>query len=63
MGTKPTKIIGFFNKNKNRGKHNFKYRSWNNNKNTIYANKNLIRFYCKIKKKLWQENVPKTNVE
>jgi hypothetical protein len=67
---KTTKFIGFPNQNENKGKSNSKIRLWNRKtkpKTWHVQNKNPTRFYCKEetknKVKLWEENIPKIDVE
>jgi hypothetical protein len=68
MGTKITKIIELFTQNKNKGRPNSKFISWNKknkNKNTkcVKQKSNKILLQKINKTKLWQENVPKNDVE
>jgi hypothetical protein len=49
---KTTKIIGFSNQNKNKGRPSSKSRLWNKknkNKYMTHTNKNPTKFYCKEK--------------
>jgi hypothetical protein len=70
MGMKTTKSTRFSNQNENKDRPNFKFKSWNKKIRTRtwhMQNKNSIKKYYNEKKKnktrLWQENIPKINVE
>ncbi len=66
--TKTTKFLKFPNQNENKGKHNSRSKLWNKKnkkKNTTHGKQksNKILLQRRNKTKLWQENVPKINVE
>jgi hypothetical protein len=64
MCTKTTKIIRFFTQNKNKGKPNLKFKLWNKkNKNMTCAKQKSNNISLQNKTRIWQEIVPKTNVE